>query len=105
MPRTPNVAPALSRTRPARACTTAPTTAAVPTTTSEAVVAWCGLWPSRYTRAGTGRRGTPHRPRAGGGAEEDARGGGGRGRARPKEARGGGQGEDAPPPAERAEAG
>src|ERR1022692_3377471 len=59
MPRTPNVAPALSRTRPARACTTAPTTAAVPTTTSEAVVAWCGLWPSRYTRAGTVRMDPP----------------------------------------------
>src|ERR1019366_6332922 len=63
MPRTPNVAPALSRTRPARACTTAPTTAAVPTTTSEAVVAWCGLWPSRYTRAGTVRMDPPP-PRA-----------------------------------------
>src|ERR1039457_5963268 len=99
MPRTPNVAPALSRTRPARACTPAPTTAAVPTTTSEAVVAWCGLWPSRYTRAGR-----PAGAREGGGAGYNRGGCGGGGRARAQRVQEGGQGEDGPPPAERAEA-
>src|SRR5450755_1376549 len=59
MPRIPNVAPARSRTRPPRACTSAPTAAAVPTTISDAVVAWCALWPSRYTRAGTVRMDPP----------------------------------------------
>src|SRR5260370_30200595 len=59
MPSTPKIAPALNLTRPARACVTAPANAAVPTTRSEAVVAWCGLWPSRYTRAGTVRMDPP----------------------------------------------
>src|SRR5450759_533083 len=59
MPSTPNMAPVLSRTRPLRAWATAPTMAAAPTTMSEAVVARCGLWPSRYTRAGTVRMDPP----------------------------------------------
>jgi len=40
-------APVLSLARPARACVIAPTAAAIPTTSSEAAVAWCGLWPRR----------------------------------------------------------
>jgi hypothetical protein len=43
MPSAPNTAPVLSRTRPPRACVTAPAMAAVPTTMSDAVVARCGL--------------------------------------------------------------
>jgi hypothetical protein len=47
MPRTPKIAPALSWTRPARACAIAPVTAAMPTTRSEAVTARRALCPRR----------------------------------------------------------
>ncbi len=46
-PRTPNTMPERTRTRSARRWTAMPTTAVTPTMISDAVVALCGLSPSR----------------------------------------------------------
>ena len=63
MPVSPTTTPGAKRTRPARAWPTIPTSAALPTTSSDVVVAAAGSWPATYTRAGTATMEPRHRAR------------------------------------------